>query len=497
MSGLKVVKAHEIIDGLDAPQKKRLFSYSRQLSTNRDPKFFDSRVYADLLSFSKDEARIVRAKNYLDRIGFNQSQYDYAKIKEALVKFSSPSHSSFQWNANYKKAKELLKAEFLKFNLRTIKYRSESDIVESLPRVDTHAGFSYIYTGKKKKGEYVGELFSEFSAKCLLAKLEKSFNSLILVSARCQASGAFQDDGSETGTYKPKTRMVSMIDIYQILAELMFAKPLQQCLATVDWYAGGKDDNALHQNIYSKARQSRTVLSLDYSSYDQTISDWLIDDAFEIIKACFTNEIGFDEEMFNIIRNDFKFKCFVDGEGNIVSSSKGVPSGSMFTQIVDSIVNKLMITTYMLSKGISDYSMMIMGDDNLVVVQDHEVSKEDVSSYITKNFGVVCNPDKCSSYSYPESFEFLSRFWKLNGVWRTPEILISKMLYPERFRDYVRNTELKAIDIISSYYLSFKLGMDEFMDGNKLWSSNVNLKDDVRERARYLSGLERYRLLYL
>lgn len=490
---MKVGKAEEKIRGLKAPQQNRLSSYQGNISTDKDPKVFDGHMYRYLLSVTTDTAWLEKTKNYLDSIGWNQSKYSSSAIREQAERFTEEDHPWFGWNKNYIAAKESLTQEFELFHLYSLQYDGNDNIEDYLPREDTHAGWSYIETGKKEKGEYREGLFQNYSQEVEIAKAEGSFNKPILVGTRTQANNPFNEDGSYKNEYVDKTRLVSMIDIYQIMAEVVFAKRLQTKLSTVPWYAGGKNDTSIHYLVRHWAELFKYWLSIDYSKYDQTISSWLIRDAFDVIRAAYKYDAKFDDELFKIVREDFINKVICLGWDELYESSKGVPSGSMFTQLVDSIVNRLMITTYMNAKGIKEFEMMIMGDDNIVYTKVL-VDTTDLSGYLDRNFGIEMHPDKCKAgicgFQDPQ---FLSREWTFKGVYRLPELLVAKLLYPERFRDYHNNVGMHPSMIVYCYRESFPLGM-KFLTGD-IGISEYKFKSSIGN-GRWLTGLMRYRLLY-
>lgn len=403
---------------------------------------------------------------------------------EGLKRFSLPNHPSFQWNQNYQSAKSQLLDKFSSLRLSELTYDGDDSIKEALPKLDTHSGFTYLETGYKYKGENLDNIYERYMLEEKIARECGSFNKPILPGCRTQGSGAFDEFGNETGDCKHKTRVISMIDMMQIIAELKFAAPIQKALAEMSCYAGGKDPRSISRIIAGMRGKYYYFLSLDYSAFDQSISDWLIYDAFDILKSAFIN---IDEELYSVIVKDFIHKNFITADG-VIYARKGVPSGSMFTQIIDSIVNILMVTTYLNSIGTSG-DMIVMGDDNLLYVKD-EVSVEAISSYITKNFGVVTNSDKTSFGQRKDDPEFLSRVWRNNGQWREPHTVVAKVLYPERYRNYKKG-DVDADMVLYAYILTYPLTMPQIMNVDAFMLDHPNLQRSyILEKVdyRYLPG---------
>lgn len=453
------------------------------------------RKYALNLDDVNDTLKYLHDLKDGEGYSYSQSLKQYDKLIESFNKFKMKDHSSFRWNRNYQKALELVKLRFSKKKLKPLSYMCDDDILDALPKVNTHSGYSWIETGKKKKGEYKGELLKHYLEVEEAARMNGSFQRPILPGTRTQGSGAFTDDGQRTNTCKHKTRLISMVDLYQIIAELKFAKPIQDVMASDSWYAGGFDQTEIGRRITGMRAKWHWYISLDYSSYDQSISSWLIEDAFSCLKEAF---VSVDDELWNIIVGDFIHKNFVtpfDLDGGIVHSDKGVPSGSMFTQIIDTVVNWIMILTYLISQGF-DGDMIVMGDDNLLFT-NAKVEIEAISSYISKNFGVKVNADKTQCGDASQTPEFLSCSWTYDGAFRHPRILLSKMAYPERKRVY--KGEVTPEMVLFGYYLTYPAGVRKLIDVDRFLRDYNYSKQDVllRVDSRYIPGAFKYNMEYL
>lgn len=489
------------LKGLDTGSTRRLDAYVKSLRTDRFKIHFDKKVASVILDYAKNPRYVRQVLNHCRNQGFGQSIYEYSKMEEQIERFAGQNHSYFGWNRWYKQAKSELCNEVRAWNLRMHHPKYLEDVLELIPRQDTHAGWTYITTGNKLKGENLEGIFEEWSSATELARKQGQYFYPILIGRRTQAKMPFDADNN----YQPipfdyktmsKSRVVSMIDMRVIISESMFAKPFQHALGQTGWYAGGKDDGRINSRVQELRWRYDHWLTLDYSKFDQSISDWLINDAFDVVREAFRYDTTFDEELYSVIKRTFISKAFIDGHGNLVTSCKGVPSGSMFTQIIDSVVNRLMVDTYMKSRNISSYAMIIMGDDNIIYT-GKPIDAEDMSSYLTHNFGIVTNPSKCARGTQDDLPEFLSRFWTLQGAWRDPSVLISKMCYPEHFRDYKNKDGLDPVMIVYSYILSFPVGMSELIDIEKFeldYASSI--KTFSKEDAKHGSGSLRFRIRF-
>jgi hypothetical protein len=467
----KMRSAEQLCSSLSAGSKNRLRSYqSRLAATAGEKPIFDDLVIKLAKRFALDTKDFNRQIAYLndlvdeDGVHFSRSYKLYSKASEAMWRFTLPDHTSFRWNQNYVKSLERLKMEFSRLKLKPLSYYCDDDIRKAVPKATTHSGYLWLETGVKKKGDHMEGIHDVFQGELERALKEGSFNYPILIAFRTQASGEFEDDGSQTDKCKHKTRVVSMVDLRQIIAELMFAKPIQKYMSRVDWYAGGKDDFGISSIVTRCRVKYSRFLSIDYSSFDQTISSWLIKDAFEVLKCAFQMS-EHEDDIFNLIVNDFIHKDFILSEG-ILHSDRGVPSGSMFTQIIDSIVNVLVVRTFFNSIH-AEAEMTVMGDDN-VIFTNSDVTMEEMASYIAKNFGlIVKTDDKSSSGSTKkDNVKFLSCYWLDNGKWRHPHQLLSRLAFPERFRQYVDSgdNQIQPYHVLHAYILAYPAGMAQLID---------------------------------
>jgi hypothetical protein len=482
---------------LDPASQNRLFRFRKDLCRDKDTVIFDSKLKDLVLHYSLEPKSIKQEINFLNQLrdedGFTfcQSRKQYSKLEVQLERFAENNYPSFRWNENYQAALKWMALEFSNATLQPLTYHSDEEIRDALPKVDTHSGFTYIITGKKRKGDNLEGSYQLYTEVLDGAGDGLSFNRPILPGVRTQGS-AYDEEGSRLLYARHKTRLVSMVDLFQIINEMTYAIPFQRWMASWSYYAGGKDPWDIDKIIQNDRSSFNYYLSLDYSSFDQSLSDWLIEDAFSLLFDAFMTR---DARICDIIVNDFIHKAFVSGDG-VIYSDKGVPSGSMFTQIIDSICNILMIKTYLLSKGLKGH-MIVMGDDNLLYT-DKAVDKEDISSYLRLNFGTSVNPSKTDSGTRMDSPKFLSREWRKDGQWRHPNVLLSRMLYPERWRDY-KSGNADPIEVFYAYILTYPVGMRELVDVDSFLFDNKlipNRNADIRH-SRHLTGVMKYVRDYL
>lgn len=490
---MKPISLSKLIEPLTAGQRKRLNCFLSNLARDIDDRHFDKDLRDLFQKYTFHPKEVCDELEYLQTLKsskdgklFSQGYKSYAALLDGAKRFAEPNYTWFGWNRNYKLAKSEVMSEFSKLQLSEITYSNDDDIRDTLPKLDTHAGWLYIITGNRAKEGNLEGISKRYMNAEKEARRNGSFNQVILPGYRTQGKGhAYTDDGEKTYDCSHKTRLVAMYSMLSVIAECKWARPIQDAMAEMSWYVGGKD---LSSDVGGRIRWMRANyqnwISIDYSGFDASISAWLIHDAFEIIRCAF---VDVDDELFRVIETDFIEKNFVFKEG-VVHSVKGVPSGSMFTQIVDSIVNRLMVLTFLHSRSFRA-DMMIMGDDNLVFSIE-KIDPDDIASYLAKNFGVIVNADKTSNGTAKVNPEFLSREWRFDGEYREPHELVAKMMYPERTRDY-RTDHAKVEEVLYAYVLTYNITMHQLMDVDKFLAEYPRLnKHRIFEKvdSRYLPG---------
>lgn len=281
--------------------------------------------------------------------------------------------------------------------------------------------------------------------------------------------------------------MVQMFDLLSIILELHFSIPFQDVMGQSRFYAGGKDETEISKILTSMRVCNQYYFSIDYSNFDATISSWLISDAFSIIREAFV--LSDDQAVwFDVMVHDFIHKELVLNEGCGVVH-RGVPSGSMWTQIIDSLVNILAIKTYFIAMH-AEAEMMTMGDDNIIFT-NFDTSLDGISSYVRKNFGLDIKVDEKSAVGRSDTqqgVKFLSRFWRWTGQYRHPNQLLSRMAFPERFRNY--SAEVTPEMVVYAFILTYNLGMVELIDTQRFIRENPFSKSQIYGKvdSRYLPG---------
>lgn len=489
-----ISKAHRTwngVGGFNGPDPV-MFSF---LTENHLIKDTNTRKYLEILDDLKDA-------NY----GY---QKDPGQLREAVCRYTAPHRESPIWNPRYRDfIKKWIEENRPNIMLFALEFKSIDDFKERLSNKSASPGIFGAYTGVKKKGDIAEIHWS------LLNELEEraievgSMHEPTEAAVRLQVSIPLAEDGELAFTlingervlpFKYKTRLVNVVSLPRILMEMHYSIPVQMYMGGVDWYAGGKDPKLLLNKINNARMRFGFHDSMDYSSYDQSLPGWFIKDAFNAIKAWFCIKSDRNEKRFDAVVNDFIHKKLVAGDGTLIDIHHGVESGSMFTQIIDTICNKMMLDYYATLSGKKfkrDYWCNICGDDN-IVFHDGWFDGKDFARFIDKIFGVHINLTKSSLHNTRRSNpEYLSRTWKFDGIWRDPKELLIKLIYHEYYRVY--DDLIRPEVIFKAYIDTYPLGMDEGFDLKRFYSMfpHSTIRGIDREVARSIGGIVAYEMIY-
>ena len=341
------------------------------------------------------------------------SYYDPKFIFEALARYS-PSQSK-RVDVNTPEMKRAIAATYKiyakKKGMPFLKTLKTLTAIRNALKMDKSAGLPFM--GKKEDSFFYA------------IDREKQVRDKIKKAAPCLAMTRTQLGG--------KVRLVWAFPFEMTIIESRFAWPLIQHFLTANttmafgltkFELGGIIDNIDHS--YG------VTCGLDFSKFDSTISADLIYLAFQILGTWFTEEEK-KEYGWDLIVDYFIHTPIVMPNGRVYFGKKhGVPSGSFFTQLVDSVVNTI-VQFYMAARlgySISKWKFKVLGDDVIISIPA-EVSLDNYERVVKEELGLIMNADKTKRYAH-----FLGATW-INGIpYREKGEILQKMKYPERYRVY-------------------------------------------------------------
>jgi hypothetical protein len=243
-----------------------------------------------------------------------------------------------------------------------------------------------------------------------------------------------------------KTRPVWGYPIADSLQEMRFYRPLFDYQSKLIWRSAlrGPDEVDRHLvNLVLSARDTKDKLvSIDFSAYDTTVKTQLQDASFRYIKSLF--QTHFHLELDEVAKR-FNSIGLITPDG-VVTGAHGVPSGSTFTNEVDSLAQYLIAKTL----NIPDENIDIQGDDGAYLYSDPDELKDRFRDY-----GLNVNDEK--SYVSSTSLIYLQNLYDyehikdgINGGIYPCYRALNRIIYPERFNDF-------SVDgIIGSDYFSIR-----------------------------------------
>nr|QIJ70079.1 RNA-dependent RNA polymerase [Benes partiti-like virus] len=321
--------------------------------------------------------------------------------------------------------------------------------------------------------------------------------------------------------FNDKTRLVWGYPYAMTALEGLFARPLIERLKQGDTpMAFGMSTGVLGSKLRVAGRHKEWAYSTDVSSFDSSIGQQLIKCAFNILSTWFNlNEIETTSGqsykiIWKMIVNYFIHTPIVMPDGNIYKGKQhGVPSGSYFTQIIDSVVNVILVgaISSRFSLHVDKSDIFVLGDD-ILFWSNRNVNLEHVAKYASSVFAMTFNAEKSSKYRYNEQIHYLGRDW-MNGVPTLADSeILKRMVQPETFRKYdddkvkrERQVRMLILSYVAVYRNAYHIYL-KCMDWprrycctnadieNWVYTTGVTRRRDrsYRPNADYMSGLARY-----
>lgn len=290
-----------------------------------------------------------------------------------------------------------------------------------------------------------------------------------------------------------KTRLVWGYPLEMTIMEARFARPLIERFkdsATPMAFGMSKCELGAKLHRYFSDADGTTVC-LDYSKYDTTLSAVMIKQAFRILATWFSEEertmLGWD----TIVRY-FISTPIVMPDGHLYTGKNhGVPSGSYFTQMIDSIVNVAIVYSLKFECKIKfdPRSLYVLGDDVILQVRT-KVELEKWAKALSRR-GLILHGDEKTVIGQAH---FLGAVWTKGKPDAPIGELVNKACFPEKFRDYQGEPDTGAVNVLRSYASSY-LSAYRFIP---VFRANMRMVDfpDLRVesdfQSKYMSGSDKF-----
>lgn len=176
---------------------------------------------------------------------------------------------------------------------------------------------------------------------------------------------------AKAGQMKPFGRAVFMADQHEALLASIFTTPFMKethktlTSITIGFNKFGDDPTRMAQRL----RKHNLFINGDFSSFDTKCSAQLIIRAFSVLRCAFGLDAkpdSQDSRVMDWLEDQFVNKHVVLPTGGSVLIPNGVPSGSGFTAIIDSIICHMMWDEALDRIGVGERELFTHGDDNLV-----------------------------------------------------------------------------------------------------------------------------------
>jgi hypothetical protein len=274
-----------------------------------------------------------------------------------------------------------------------------------------------------------------------------------------------------------KTRTVWGYPMADTLNEMMYYEPILGYQRKQNWRNSLNGPDAINRKMSDLVMRANSsdqyLLSIDFSAYDASVKTTLQKAAFEYFKSLYQSKYQYDiDDLFT----RFNTIAIVTPNG-IIDGPHGVPSGSTFTNEVDSVAQYLIATEY----GLSSDNFDIQGDDGAYVVSDPDSFKDyfrkynlnvnDEKSYISKDYLIYLQNLFHKDYM---------RDGIIGGIYPTYRAL-NRIFYLERFTDFEED-DLK--------------GQDYFSIRTICILENCKFHPLFKDLVKYVASLDKYGLYY-
>nr|QNL09598.1 RNA-dependent RNA polymerase [Clinch picobirna-like virus 1] len=239
---------------------------------------------------------------------------------------------------------------------------------------------------------------------------------------------------------KGKTRDIWGYCMSATILEMQFYRPLLEYQRTLSWRSAliGPEtvDRRVTELVNSSILRDVSLLSIDFSQYDATVKKKLQFEAFDYVKKLYQTSY---HSKIDSIRNFFN-ECPILTPSGIWKGNHGVPSGSTFTNEIDSIAQFLVSTN---SMYVFRENMQIQGDDGVYSVRKDNVDKVFNSfsdqglkvSEIGKAGKTVISSTYCTYLQKFYSADYRSDNGIIGGIYSVYRAL-NRLVYQERWTDF-------------------------------------------------------------
>jgi len=398
--------------------------------------------------------------------GWSKSYYSKDEHIKSLMKYnklirSEPSDE--HWSHTKREAYQYFDALP---KVQSLSASSDFDLVRF--HQSTSAGYGYFAkdtVNPTHKGPINGE--NHRRAKSIASKI-------VHVCTTHQAAGTFKEfltripfDSTPDVAFT-RTQLVELPDtkvrnvfgecFHYVLLEGLFAQPLIEKFMQLDtFYYIGKDPViGVPKLINNLLPNDAFYATFDWSAFDASVQPYEIELAFDLLERMLVFPDNISKLMFSYVRVLFLHRKIASPDGNVYLRYGGVPSGSFFTHIIDTIVNWNRIRYLFHRHRLIYGTIKFHGDDSFVeILNFHDCFREMIDD--AAELGWFINIFKSSLVQDKSKIEFLGRTVKFGTNYRDEIRCLRLMLYPEYpvTDPQISIARMKAIDQDSGYRAAY------------------------------------------
>jgi hypothetical protein len=229
-----------------------------------------------------------------------------------------------------------------------------------------------------------------------------------------------------------KVRNVFGEAFHYVLLEGLFAQPLINQFMQMDefYYIGHDPVTGVPRLIQNLPDDYEQFVLIDWSSFDASVQVYEIELAFDLLESMLIFPDHTTRLVFYYVKQLFISRKLAGPDAYMRLRYGGVPSGSFFTHIIDSIINWIRIKYLFRVANIPITFIRTHGDDALVVPGEHIDNLDDVITEANLRLWKI-NIQKSKLVQDRSQIEFLGRTSRSGVSYRDGLKTLRLLLYPE------------------------------------------------------------------
>jgi len=235
-----------------------------------------------------------------------------------------------------------------------------------------------------------------------------------------------------------KIRHVFGQAFHYILIEGLSLQPLLQMFMSIDspYFIGLDPRKAVPDLIERFVTYQGDMLSLDWSSFDQTVEHWEIEDVFNLLESILDFPNPESRSAFHFSKVFFINRKIASPDGNLYFKHRGVPSGSYFTNLVDTFVNYRRVQYLfhrLFNYILPSYMIKCLGDDSILnIPRSLHFNPYQFAPILAEYVSIwLLSIDKCSFGQGGDTVDFLQRTLWIGDQSRDRERVDRLAMFPE------------------------------------------------------------------